>query len=93
MKKTKDEHNHSGKNCHKTLTQMSDYVDGELDLKSKKGLEKHFSNCKVCVAVMGTLRKTIEIFRSKPVEKMPKSVLRGIHVAIRDEMRGAGKTK
>lgn len=77
-------HNHSNKkDCRKTLVHMSEYVDGDIGAKEKKGLEDHFANCKACKAVFATLKKTIGLFRRAPVEKLSPADAR----AIRSEVK------
>lgn len=93
VKKNEDghHHRHGGKQCRETLTQMSDYMDSGMDPKKAKSLEEHFANCKACLAVMKTLRKTIELFRKKPAQKMPAGVARELHAAIGEKIRGKRK--
>ncbi len=79
-------HHHGNKgNCKKTLTQMSEYVDDDLKGPGKKSLENHLASCKACMAVLNTLKKTIEIFRvSAPrmTKSMAKEIRRGIKYEI-----------
>ena len=83
-------HHHHGKkgNCKKTLTQMSEYVDDDLKGPGRKSLESHLANCKACMAVLNTLKKTIEIFRvSTP--RMTKAMAKDIRVGIKHEIAAA----
>ena len=85
-------HHHHGEkgNCKKTLTDMSEYVDNGLKGSGKKNLEDHLANCKACMAVLNTLKKTIEIFRvSTP--RMPTTMAREVRQGIKHEIAAMEK--
>lgn len=67
-------HSHRKGGCHKTLVKMSEYVDDDIKPSDKKTLEQHLSGCKPCMAVLNTLKKTIEVFRGAGTPKLPPSV-------------------
>ncbi len=91
MAKNGGHHHHGNKeNCKKTLTGMSEYVDNDLKGTGKKSLESHLANCKACMAVLNTLKKTIEIFRvSTP--RMPKSMAKKVRQSIKHEIAALEK--
>ncbi len=85
-------HHHHGEkgNCKKTLTGMSEYVDNDLKGAGKKSLESHLANCKSCMAVLNTLKKTIEIFRvSTP--RMSKSMAQEVRQGIKRQIAAKEK--
>lgn len=88
-------HHHHGEkgDCKKTLTEMSEYVDNDLKGPGKKNLESHLANCKACMAVLNTLKKTIELFRvSTP--RMPKGMAKEVRLGIKRQIAsGARKGK
>ena len=69
---------------------MSEYVDDDLKGPGKKSLEDHLSSCKACMAVLNTLKKTIELFRvSAP--RMPKSMALEVRRGIKRQIASNGK--
>jgi anti-sigma factor (TIGR02949 family) len=57
--------------CPETVEKMSDYLENELDSGARNRLEKHFANCPLCMKVLQTFKKTLEIFRRKEPEAVP----------------------
>jgi anti-sigma factor RsiW len=49
--------------CSEFLTELTSYLDGVLDEKTKADLENHLSWCHNCYVVCDTTKKTIEIYR------------------------------
>jgi len=65
-------HDHDCKNL---LSNLSDYVDGELSVEICAELEQHLSGCENCRIVVNTLRKTIDIYhQTGAVESIPADV-------------------
>lgn len=50
------EHQH---NCRHLLSELSEYVDGELEGNLCAELERHLADCENCRIVVDTLKKTI----------------------------------
>ncbi|WP_299027620.1 zf-HC2 domain-containing protein [uncultured Thermanaerothrix sp.] len=63
------------KKCQALLSQLSEYVDGSLDPRLCKVLERHLKTCKNCRVVLNTMRKTIDLYRTVgESEEMPSEV-------------------
>jgi predicted anti-sigma-YlaC factor YlaD len=74
------------KYCKGILSKLSDYLDRELDEENHKNLQSHFADCAVCRMVLGTFRKTVELFSKKPDEKVPPELSAQLHARV-DELR------
>ena len=73
-------------NCKGVIREISDYIDGELDLLAKQELERHLEDCEDCKMVVDQTRLTVEIFcDSKPVE-LPTDVKSRLHDALRRKL-------
>ena len=73
-------------NCKGVIREISDYIDGELDLLAKQELERHLEDCEDCKMVVDQTRLTVEIFcDSKPVE-LPTDVKSRLHDAVRRKL-------
>src|SRR6202040_1637630 len=56
-------------NCKGVIREISDYIDGELDLPVKQELEHHFEHCGECRMGVDQTRLTVDVFcDSEPVE-------------------------
>ncbi len=57
--------------CQELKAQLSDYIDGDLDERLCKELERHLATCENCRIVVDTLRKTILLYRDYGATPMP----------------------
>ncbi len=77
-------------NCKAVIREISDYIDGELDLSMKQELERHLEDCGDCKMVVDQTRLTVEVFcDAKPVE-LPADVKSRLHEALRRKMHAKG---
>lgn len=74
-------------NCKNVIREISDYIDGELDLPERQELERHLEHCEDCKMVVDQTRMTVQIFcDSKPVE-LPGDVKSRLHDALRRKLQ------
>jgi anti-sigma factor RsiW len=77
-------------NCQCVIRELSNYIDGELDLSVKQELERHLEHCEECKVVVDQTRLTVDLFcDSKPVE-LPADVKSRLHDALRRKLHGTG---
>ncbi len=73
-------------NCKGVILEISNYVDGELDLSVKQELERHLGECVDCKMVVDQTKLTVEVFcDSMPVE-LPADVKSRLHEALRRKL-------
>ncbi len=60
--------------CINLLSQLSDYIDGELEDALCTEIEQHMADCPDCRAVVNTLEKTITLYRSTGRAEVPQDV-------------------
>jgi anti-sigma factor RsiW len=60
--------------CINLLSQLSDYIDGELEDTLCAEIEQHMADCPDCRAVVNTLEKTITLYRSAGRAEVPQDV-------------------
>jgi anti-sigma factor RsiW len=78
-------------NCKGVIREVSDYIDGELELSARQELERHLEHCEDCKLVVDQTRLTVDIFcDSKPVE-LPADVRARLHEALRRKLQQATK--
>ena len=77
-------------NCKSLIREISDYIDGDLELSVKQELEQHLEHCGECKMVVDQTRLTVEVFcDSKPVE-LPGDVKSRLHDALRRKLYEKG---
>jgi len=70
-------------NCNSVIRELSDYLDGDLELAVKQELERHLADCEDCRLVVDQTKKTVEVFcGSEPLE-LPADVRSRLHEALR----------
>jgi anti-sigma factor RsiW len=77
-------------NCAGVIREISNYLDGELELAVKQDLERHLADCEECKMVVDQTKLTVEIFcDSKPVA-LPADVKSRLHEALRRKVSEKG---
>jgi anti-sigma factor RsiW len=70
-------------NCKSVISELSNYLDGELELAAKRQLEQHLVDCQECNLVVNQTKLTVDIFcDSEPVAR-PRDVQTRLHEALR----------
>jgi RNA polymerase sigma-70 factor (ECF subfamily) len=64
----------SHETCRNLLSQLSDYIDGELEESLCAEIEQHMAGCPDCRAVVNTLEKTVELYRTTGRAEVPADV-------------------
>ena len=74
-------------NCKGVIREISNYIDGELELTMKQELERHLQHCEDCTMVVDQTKLTVEIFcDSRPVD-LPREVKSRLHEVLRRKIR------
>jgi anti-sigma factor RsiW len=77
-------------NCQSVIRELSNYIDGELELSAKQELERHLNHCEDCKMVVDQTKLTVDLFcDSKPVELPPPLKVR-LHDALRRKFAEKG---
>ena len=73
-------------NCKGVIREISDYIDGELDLTLRQELERHLEHCEDCTLILDQTRKSIEILcDSEPIPLSPEVQSR-LRAALREKL-------
>lgn len=64
-------HHHKSGRCYEMLSQLSAYVDGEIEDELCEEIEQHLANCSDCQIVVDTLSKTVKLYRSLAQAEVP----------------------
>ena len=56
------------------MGQLSDYIDGELEVRLCAEIEEHLAGCANCRIMVDTMRKTIVLYHAQAPEELPSDV-------------------
>ena len=74
-------------NCKGVIRELSNYIDGDLDLAMKQELERHLGHCGDCTMIVDQTKKTVEIFCDSEPVALPSDVRARLHVALHRKMQ------
>lgn len=57
--------------CQSLLSQLSVYIDGELEKALCDEIDRHLATCENCRVVVNTLEKTVTLYHQLPAPDMP----------------------
>lgn len=80
-------------NCSDFLKELTDYLDGALDERTKAELDEHLAWCHNCFVVCNTTQKTIEIYRDSEVYELPEDLRTRLRSAIIDKCKSSKRDK
>ncbi len=72
-----------GKNCEKFLSELSDYVDGEIDPELCSEIEAHIGKCENCRIMVDTLKKTVKLSCDGKCKELPEKLDKKLNDLLR----------
>jgi anti-sigma factor RsiW len=73
-------------NCKGVIREISDYIDGELDLTIRQELERHLEHCEDCTLILDQTRKSIEILCDSEPIPLSAEVQSRLRAALREKL-------
>jgi anti-sigma factor RsiW len=70
-------------NCKSVISELSNYLDGELEVAVKQELEQHLVDCEECNMVVDQTKLTVDIFCDSELVALPPDVQTRLHEALR----------
>jgi anti-sigma factor RsiW len=77
-------------NCDRVILEISNYIDGDVDVTMKREIELHLERCRDCTMVVTQTKLTVEIFCDSQVVELPQEVRSRLHAALRQRIRKPG---
>lgn len=74
-------------NCKGVIRELSNYIDGDLDLAMKQELERHLGHCEDCTMIVDQTKKTVEIFCDSAPVALPSDMRARLHEALHHKMK------
>lgn len=79
-------------NCSDFLKELTDYLEGAIDAKTKEELDEHLAWCHDCYVVCNTTKQTIEIYRDSKLYELPDDLRTRLRTAIMQKCAASKKT-
>ncbi len=73
-------------NCKTVLTELCDFLDGQLDGETVEHMKAHLDRCHDCRLLVDTTRKTIEIFCNSDPVPLPQDLRDRLHAALEQRL-------
>ena len=77
--------------CHEVLTNISGYLDGELETTACDAIELHCGECASCAALVKSLRETVGLCRQAATAPLPDAVRQRARESVRRLLDRQGK--
>ncbi len=77
--------------CHEVLTNISGYLDGELDTTACDAIERHCQECAGCAGLVNGLRETLGLCRQAATAPLPDAVRQRARESVRRLLDRHGK--
>ena len=74
-------------NCDGVIREISNYLDGELDVTRKQHLEFHLATCKECTLIIDQTKMTVELFCNEEPVELPQDVRSRLHETLLRKMK------
>jgi hypothetical protein len=68
--------------CEQFISQLSNYLDGQVDVNWQRQMAEHSRHCAPCEVVLETTRKTVQMIGQEEYFDIPSGVSDRIHLAI-----------
>ncbi len=77
--------------CKEFLQELTDYLDGVIDARTRSELEDHLNWCHNCYVVCNTTKMTIEIYRDQQLYELPDPLRSSLRSAIMNKCKDRAK--
>ena len=73
--------------CRTFLTEISSYIDGDIDAELRAHLEIHLNRCEECWVLFDETRRTVEIVENTDCHPMPDGVRQRLLATLQERMK------
>jgi hypothetical protein len=83
----RDSINHGTMNCEVVWREVSNYIEGDLDVELRAEMERHFSTCQRCASVLSGMRNVIQLYGDDRMVEMPAGFGRRLEKRLAESVR------
>jgi len=80
---TRTTHDPVERACRDRLSELFDYIDGELTAARCRALERHLSRCTCCGTLAANVRQAIALCRAEGHRQLPRAVRTRVQQRVR----------
>ena len=73
-------------NCERVWSELSNYIDGEVDRNLRSAIDEHLRACKRCVAVFEGTRNVVQLYGDEQMLQVPLGFGHRLHRKLDDAM-------
>lgn len=77
-------------NCDGVFREISNYIDGDLNIEMRREIEAHLTDCRECQVIVDQTKLTVNIFCDSQFVELPGDVRERLHQALQRRMGQAG---
>ncbi len=80
-------------NCEQVWREVSNYLDGEVDVALRQTMEEHFHSCKRCASVLAGMRNVVLLYGDDRILEVPAGFGRRLEKRLANDVavRGRGR--
>ena len=82
--------NREAVNCERVWHEISNYLEGEVDVALRTAMDEHFSTCKRCTSVLEGTRNVIRLYGDERMIEVPAGYGRRLERRLAQNLRGSG---
>lgn len=78
--------------CKEFLTELSDFLDENVDQELRRHLEAHVNECPNCFVILDTTRRTIRVYQGMDAKTIPDDVHSRLMQALDKKIASCNKS-
>jgi anti-sigma factor RsiW len=75
--------------CDAVIRELSNYIDGDLDMATRREIEAHLTGCRECQVIIDQTKLTVEIFCDSELVELPEPVRQRLHQSLQRKIQEA----
>src|ERR1700722_20813867 len=79
--------NREALNCEQVWAEISNYVDGEVELALRSAMDEHFKTCQRCTSVLEGVRNVTQLYGDERMLEVPAGFSRRLEKRIARDVR------
>jgi hypothetical protein len=77
-------------NCERVWSEISNYIDGEVDAALRSAMDEHFQSCRKCASVLAGTRNVIQLYGDERMLEVPAGFSRRLERRIAKDVGAKG---
>ena len=78
--------------CEKVWNELSNYLDGEIDITLREAIDDHVHGCQRCMAVLAGTRNVVQLFGDEKMSEVPLGFSHRLHRRLEESMSSSRRS-